>query len=89
MQKGMQVAPAELEDLLLGHPDIADACVTALYRAEEATEVPRAFSEWYCYLDRFCLKCSHGIVVQLKGNRPRTEELAVRIIHWANGKLAK
>jgi acyl-coenzyme A synthetase/AMP-(fatty) acid ligase len=42
----MQIAPAELEDLLLGHPDVADACVTAINREEEATEVPRAFSEY-------------------------------------------
>ena len=41
----MQIAPAELEDLLIGHPDVADACVTAMNRPEEATEVPRAFSK--------------------------------------------
>lgn len=40
--KGYQVAPAELEALLLTHPDIYDAAVVA-YPDEDAGEVPRAF----------------------------------------------
>mgnify|MGYP002778300071 FL=1 len=40
--KGMQVAPAELEALLLGHAEIADAAVIGL-RDEEAGEIPMAF----------------------------------------------
>jgi acyl-CoA synthetase (AMP-forming)/AMP-acid ligase II len=40
--KGMQVAPAELEAVLLGHPAIADAAVIP-QRDEEAGEVPKAF----------------------------------------------
>jgi acyl-CoA synthetase (AMP-forming)/AMP-acid ligase II len=40
--KGMQVAPAELEALLLTHPAVADAAVIPL-PDEEAGEVPKAF----------------------------------------------
>jgi acyl-CoA synthetase (AMP-forming)/AMP-acid ligase II len=40
--KGLQVAPAELEALLLTHPAIADAAVIAS-PDEEAGEVPKAF----------------------------------------------
>lgn len=40
--KGLQVAPAELEALLLGHSDIADAAVIGV-RDEEAGEIPLAF----------------------------------------------
>jgi acyl-CoA synthetase (AMP-forming)/AMP-acid ligase II len=40
--KGYQVAPAELEALLLTHPAVADAAVVA-YPDEEAGEIPRAF----------------------------------------------
>jgi acyl-CoA synthetase (AMP-forming)/AMP-acid ligase II len=40
--KGYQVAPAELEGLLLTHPSIADAAVIGL-PDEEAGEVPKAF----------------------------------------------
>jgi len=40
--KGYQVAPAELEALLLTHPEIADAAVVAALD-EEAGEVPKAF----------------------------------------------
>jgi hypothetical protein len=38
----MQIAPAELEAVLLGHPSIADAAVIPL-ADEEAGEVPKAF----------------------------------------------
>ena len=40
--KGFQVAPAELEALLITHPDVADAAVIGL-ADDEAGEVPKAF----------------------------------------------
>ena len=40
--KGLQVAPAELESVLLANPAIADACVIGV-ADEEAGEVPKAF----------------------------------------------
>jgi acyl-CoA synthetase (AMP-forming)/AMP-acid ligase II len=40
--KGLQVAPAELEAILLGHPAVADAAVIPT-PDEEAGEVPKAF----------------------------------------------
>ncbi|CAL9218547.1 unnamed protein product [Arabidopsis halleri] len=40
--KGFQVAPAELEALLIGHPDITDVAVVAM-KEEAAGEVPVAF----------------------------------------------
>ena len=40
--KGFQVAPAELEALLLTHPGIADAAVIGVYN-EDGTEVPHAY----------------------------------------------
>ncbi|GAA1030892.1 4-coumarate--CoA ligase family protein [Virgisporangium ochraceum] len=40
--KGYQVAPAELEAVLLNHPAIADAAVIGVYD-EENNEVPKAF----------------------------------------------
>jgi len=40
--KGLQVAPAELEAVLLAHPAVADAAVVPL-PDEEAGEVPKAF----------------------------------------------
>jgi len=41
--KGLQVAPAELEALLLSHPKIDDAAVIGVQDDSQATEVPRAF----------------------------------------------
>lgn len=41
--KGLQVAPAELEALLLSHPKILDAAVIGVDSPSEHTEVPRAY----------------------------------------------
>jgi 4-coumarate--CoA ligase len=41
--KGFQVAPSELEDLLMAHPLVADAGVTSIYSDAEATELPIAY----------------------------------------------
>ena len=41
--KGFQVAPAELEGILLAHPSINDVAVIGVYDKEEATELPRAY----------------------------------------------
>ncbi|EJT98498.1 acetyl-CoA synthetase-like protein [Dacryopinax primogenitus] len=41
--KGSQVAPAELEGLLLSHPKVQDAAVIGLMSEAEATEVPRGY----------------------------------------------
>src|SRR5215207_4272040 len=40
--KGLQVAPAELEAVLISHPEVADAAVVR-FPDEEAGEVPKAF----------------------------------------------
>ncbi|MEU3255015.1 4-coumarate--CoA ligase family protein [Streptomyces sp. NPDC006997] len=40
--KGFQVAPAELEALLLTHPGVADAAVIGVYN-DDGNEIPRAF----------------------------------------------
>lgn len=39
---GFQVAPAELEGLLLAHPAVADVAVVGVYSEQRATELPRA-----------------------------------------------
>ena len=38
-----QVAPAELEGLLLGNENVADVCVIGMYDDSQATEIPLAF----------------------------------------------
>lgn len=43
--KGYQVAPAELEGLLLTHPQVASAAVIGIYDKEVGTEWPRAYIE--------------------------------------------
>lgn len=41
--KGHQVAPAELEGIILEHPEVSDAAVTGINLPEEGTELPRAY----------------------------------------------
>lgn len=41
--KGFQVPPAELEGLLVSHPNVSDCAVIGLYDKEQATEIPRAY----------------------------------------------
>jgi acyl-coenzyme A synthetase/AMP-(fatty) acid ligase len=41
--KGFQVAPSELEDMLLTHPAVKDAAVCATYDPAQATEIPLAY----------------------------------------------
>ncbi|KAF2737600.1 4-coumarate-CoA ligase-like protein [Polyplosphaeria fusca] len=41
--KGLQVAPAELEALLLSHPDVLDAAVIGVDADDGTNEVPRAY----------------------------------------------
>jgi 4-coumarate--CoA ligase len=41
--KGFQVPPAELEGILISHPDIDDVAVVGIYNKDQATEVPRAY----------------------------------------------
>ncbi|KAJ6593925.1 4-coumarate-CoA ligase [Mycena capillaripes] len=41
--KGLQVAPAELEAVLISHPHILDAGVIGIFDEEAQTEVPRAY----------------------------------------------
>jgi len=40
---GFQVAPAQLEGLLMGHPAVDDVAVIGVYSKERATELPRAY----------------------------------------------
>lgn len=41
--KGFQVAPAELEGLLVDHPSIDDVAVIGVYEESQHTELPRAY----------------------------------------------
>jgi len=41
--KGFQVPPAELESVLLQHPEIVDAAVIGVDDPSQATELPRAY----------------------------------------------
>ncbi|KAJ4370576.1 hypothetical protein N0V83_005097 [Neocucurbitaria cava] len=41
--KGFQVPPAELEGILVSHPNVLDVAVIGVYSKDQATELPRAY----------------------------------------------
>ncbi|KAJ7665916.1 AMP binding protein [Mycena polygramma] len=73
--KGFQVPPAELESVLLTHPDIADAAVIGVDDIEEATELPRAY-----------VVHAHPEKISTLGAK---EVFAESIVRWMETKVAK
>ncbi|QRV92780.1 AMP binding enzyme [Ceratobasidium sp. AG-Ba] len=73
--KGFQVPPADLENVLLTHPDVIDAGVVGIYSEEQATELPRAY-----VVNRA------GFASLSKSQR---EAFAKDVQTWIQGKVAK
>ncbi|KAJ7502923.1 AMP binding protein [Mycena galericulata] len=73
--KGFQVPPAELENVLLTHPDIADAAVIGLESIKEATELPRAY-------------IVHANPDQIKTAQAKLE-FANSVVKWMETKVAR
>ncbi|KAL3467697.1 amp dependent CoA ligase [Aspergillus heterothallicus] len=85
--KGFQIAPSELEDLLLRHPAVTDAAVCAVYDDSQATEVPLA----YVSLSPTKLSCL-GINAEEAGSdatcSPAKQALLNEIRDWADSQVA-
>ena len=85
--------PAELESLLLQHPDIADAGVVGIDSHAEATELPR-----YVFLTSVNLHniyllaiCNSAYVVHAKGLSSEEEKkvFGKSVQKWIEGRVAK
>ncbi|KAF2021647.1 putative amp dependent CoA ligase [Aaosphaeria arxii CBS 175.79] len=72
--KGLQIAPSELEDILLQHSDVVDAAVCAIYDDEQASEVPLAY-----------VSLVPSVVDQGSGSIGRVLD---NIREWHDGKVA-
>ncbi|WWD18660.1 hypothetical protein CI109_103113 [Kwoniella shandongensis] len=72
--KGFQVPPAELEALLLTHPDVADVGVIGIWSKEQATELPRAYIVPRGGLSSISEKSKN--------------ELSTKIQKWVEGKVS-
>ncbi|KAG8680839.1 hypothetical protein FRC09_017929, partial [Ceratobasidium sp. 395] len=72
--KGFQVPPADLENVLLTHPDIVDAGVIGVHSEEQATELPRAY-------------VVHRAGASL--SKSQREAFAKEVQTWIQGKVAK
>jgi len=73
--KGFQVSPAELESVLLEHPDIADVAIIGIDSKEEATELPRAY-------------VVHADPTSLKGDA-RKIEFGKSVQEWIKPRVAR
>jgi 4-coumarate--CoA ligase len=83
--KGFQVAPAELEHLLLSRFDVADCGVVPALRPEEATEVPRAYSGSLLLPSRPSLSTGAVTLVDMAQAGPQK---ATEILQWAAKRTA-
>ncbi|HMA33874.1 MAG TPA: 4-coumarate--CoA ligase family protein [Chloroflexia bacterium] len=85
--KGMQVAPAELEALLLTHPDVVDAAVIPK-PDEEAGEIPKAFVvlRGAADLDAICAYVAARVAPH---KRIRAIEAIDQIPKTASGKILR
>lgn len=72
--KGFQIAPSELEDLLLRHEHVVDAAVCAIYDEAQATEVPMAYVSLVDSHKGLAGIELHSVLEGVKG--------------WINGKVA-
>lgn len=78
--KGFQVAPAELEGILVTHPDIEDVAVIGVYDESQASELPRAF---------VVLRTGQG--VDNNDNQHKNDDVSTKeeeIKSWLNARVA-
>ena len=87
------VPPAELENDLLQHPDIADAGVVGVYSEADATELPRSVSSLGRSLpptNGLNFVCNRAYVVHKKGIRgAERRAFAQEVQEWIKGRVAK
>ncbi|EKD01238.1 AMP binding protein [Trichosporon asahii var. asahii CBS 8904] len=75
--KGFQVPPAELEALLLTHPDVVDAGVVGVWVEEQATELPRAY-----------IVARPGLIPE-QGREEARSKFGKEIAAWVAGRVAQ
>ena len=92
--KGSQVAPAELEGLLVSHPSVVDAAVIGFHIKEIETEVPMAFIVAKEDVQRDA-KAAMEIIEWLAGKTAKTKRLRGGVV-WieevpksASGKILR
>ena len=75
--KGFQVAPSELEDLLLKHEDVVDAAVCSVYDDAEATELPVAY-----------VSLSEAILKDISEGSKDLRRVLDGVRSWVDGQVA-
>ncbi|KAJ1731388.1 hypothetical protein LPJ72_003964 [Coemansia sp. Benny D160-2] len=75
---GFQVAPAELEGIMLQHPSVRDCAVAGVYDARRQTEVPRAY----------IVLCSPLGADEKIDSGDGSENVAEEVVAWTNSQVA-
>ncbi|KAI8367382.1 hypothetical protein EDC96DRAFT_506608 [Choanephora cucurbitarum] len=92
--KGYQVAPAELEAVLMSHASVADCCVVGVYDNAQATELPRAYVVLQSFVPptQATVDAIHAFVESHVVNHKRLRG-GIRIVSWipksASGKILR
>ncbi|KAJ1731373.1 hypothetical protein LPJ72_003973 [Coemansia sp. Benny D160-2] len=75
--KGLQIAPAELESLLMDHPRVVDAAVVGVNDRKRDSEVPRAFV------------VPDDLSLLLPGAQEARDRLCRDVTEWLDARVAK
>ncbi|KAG8221315.1 hypothetical protein J3R82DRAFT_1482 [Butyriboletus roseoflavus] len=87
------VPPAELEALLLQHPDVADAAVVGIYSKQEVTELPR-YAEYPLHIfhspeTRSDIWVHRAYIVPTRPIAPHENaKFALQVQAWIAGRVA-
>ncbi|KDQ09386.1 hypothetical protein BOTBODRAFT_179083 [Botryobasidium botryosum FD-172 SS1] len=92
--KAFQVPPADLEAVLLMHPEVGDVGVIGIESEDRTTELPRSQKGYVEAYSRMFLRVCNAYIVPKSGyaslpTQKEREKFALEIQKWIEGKVAR